>query len=918
MENIDRTIIRLLAPMTGSGRTCLMTALLLICCLSPLHASPRDFDQAKAIAAKKAASLGTTLSDGSIAQARAKAMERQKADGKTTDAYYIFNFDDNTGYAVVSGEDRMPAIVGYGSKGSIDEDNMPVQLRYLLQAYSATVEAVRHNNPAAVRIAEAAMARTAGSVKPVKALLGNIQWGQSTPFNNLCPLYNDEDKAATGCVATSISQIMKYYNYPNALLADIEAYEVSYNDKCEPLRPEQDPQPVAYTKTYGGVEKGVVYDWDNMLDSYRGEYTEAQGDAVATLMLHAGLAVKMHYGDSSGAYTEETADALVNQFGYDKELVQMLKRKLFEWDEWNAILQRELYEGRPMYYAGYEQLGLDSGHAFLCDGVDADGYYHINWGWSGLADDYFDITMLYFAEPGAGSTTDGFNWGNEIIIGITPDNGVVDEPLVTLDKLALDSAKVTFTKTQRSDVSDTFTGSIIASFQNPTSTSHAALLAYAMRNDDGSYRQITEQQQVELEKGSTRDVTFAFDYAFPNGIYDLYVIESTDQGGTWQLCYGNLDNRIVMKVTDQTVMLPTDVPTDTIVIGGLKYVLSPMTFSAKLIPNDYEGDIVIPESITHKGMTYPVTTIGQNCFQECELTSIKIPETVTTIDYQGFDGCTLTEIDLPNSLTKMGKWCFSACTSLKRVKLPETIEALPGYCFYRCSELEELDIPSTVTAVGDGCFSSSGLKRVTLPDGITKLPSYCFFICSNLEEVSIPSSVTSLGDMCFAYCDSLKTIDLNENITSIGTMCFSKCGAMKTLVCRMATPPAVDDNFITRTWSDDEGSHEDFASDCVLYVPAESVEAYKAAAVWKNFKTILPIDATGIEGAAIGGLSIDASGTSLTFSGLEDGTPVQVYSLNGKLIGQGTVSSGKVTISTSELLVVVKTGNRAIKIATEK
>lgn len=101
MGNIYRTIIRPLAPKPGSGRACLMTALLLICCLAPLHASPRDFDQAKAIAAKKAASLGTTLSDGSIAQARAKAMTRQKADGKTTDAYYIFNFDDNTGYAVV-------------------------------------------------------------------------------------------------------------------------------------------------------------------------------------------------------------------------------------------------------------------------------------------------------------------------------------------------------------------------------------------------------------------------------------------------------------------------------------------------------------------------------------------------------------------------------------------------------------------------------------------------------------------------------------------------------------------------------------------------------------------------------------------------------------------------------------------------
>ena len=171
--------------------------------------------------------------------------------------------------------------------------------------------------------------------------------------------------------------------------------------------------------------KGQKYDWDNMLPNYSYNYTKTQADAVAKLMLHCGKAVKMNYNKESGANV--TPASLAKYFGYDSDLMLDLPRSSFTLAEWTALIDQELQARRPILYSGQTTAG---GHQFICDGSDGNGLYHINWGWSGAGDGYFDITILNPSQGGigAGNISDGFNRSCYMIIGIQPDNGKVDEP----------------------------------------------------------------------------------------------------------------------------------------------------------------------------------------------------------------------------------------------------------------------------------------------------------------------------------------------------------------------------------------------------------------------------------------------------------------------------------------------------------
>lgn len=121
----------------------------------------------------------------------------------------------------------------------------------------------------------------------------------------------------------------------------------------------------------------------------------------------------MNYDFSSAAFSSNVAQALIYYFGYDKNTVKLLNRTSEDWETWNRILQEELQAKRPIYYSGSSTSGR--GHAFVCDGINSNGYYHINWGWNGDSNSYFDITIL---RPSG--STDVYNLQNSIVIGIMP------------------------------------------------------------------------------------------------------------------------------------------------------------------------------------------------------------------------------------------------------------------------------------------------------------------------------------------------------------------------------------------------------------------------------------------------------------------------------------------------------------------
>lgn len=495
-------------------------------------AGPRSFQQAKAIAEKQAALLGVTIDQKAMTKAR-----KQGSKGEITlsqESYYVFPNANSKGFTIVSGDDRLPEIVGYSSQGSYDENNLPEGFISFMKAYQNLYNKVNLGDAEALKnLAEIkawrnkknASAETSSAVTP---LLGNIEWDQTSPYNNMCPRYDSVHVAATGCVATAMAQVMAYYKYPKQLKADIPGYVNRWNGI-----PMEIP---TITREEG------VYDWDNMLPKYnkKANATQQQKDAVAKLMYHCGAAVKMSYGPESAASTFSAQ--MVKYFGYDADLMMDLSRSSFTLDKWMQIIDTELAAGRPVLYGGQAS---DGGHQFICDGKDGEGLYHINWGWSGSQNGYFDLSLLNPEKggTGSGSSTEGYNRLCSMTIGIAPDNGVVDAPLATVpDIKAMNYGFLeTTTKDTRENPDEAFDFWLDYGLGNQTYQAFSGYVALGILQKDGSYRIVSQKAHINVDpipgEGmiSVVDVNFRVNEAFEVGTVTLCPLYSKD-GENWTLC----------------------------------------------------------------------------------------------------------------------------------------------------------------------------------------------------------------------------------------------------------------------------------------------------------------------------------------------------------------------------------------------
>lgn len=522
--------------------------LFLLLMAMPVLAENRSFRQAREIAERHAAKNGAHIGLQSVK--RAKVLNKQQSTTSSR-GYYVFPHDGNCGYTIVSGDDRMPEIVGYSTTDTYSEENMPDGMKHLMQAYEAMATALANGDAKAERCLAEKEALAADSTyrQPrVAPLLADVAWGQSEPYNNLCPMYDGQRRTVTGCVATAMAQLMMYYKYPQTLKSDIPAYQTKSYQLDMPL-----------------VSAGERYDWDNMLPQYSGSaYTAAQANAVAKLMYHCGLSAKADHGPSTGAWC--TPYVLVKYWGYDPDVIKHLYREKFSLREWTAILDAELQASRPVYYTGCST--TSGGHAFLCDGADGNGLYHINWGWSGWNNGYFDITVLNSDYSGAESATapaDGYNYTCKMIVGIMPDNGVADAPLIVTPLLTADENEwvgCDLLTTERADANGTFRLSIAAEFGNYEKTAFDGYAGVGLKDESGIYLPLSTSK-IYLggmgEYGSyySEPLRFKIDYSFPEGRTRIYQIYSTD-GETWQQC-GNSDKLCYeFDATDTTLRMVED------------------------------------------------------------------------------------------------------------------------------------------------------------------------------------------------------------------------------------------------------------------------------------------------------------------------------------------------------------------------
>ena len=262
---------------------------------------------------------------------------------------------------------------------------------------------------AMLAVAPCVHAAPAAQADTIGPLLGGIMYDQGTPYNDLCPSLNGEGKSVTGCVATAMAQVMRYYKFP----------AVGHGSS-------------SYTSSQGAVTYNFdnhPFDWDNMLETYtRSNYSLQQGQAVATLMLACGASVNMTYSaDGSGAQTDKAQAALKNYFYYSNAKLAETTDQNVLVNDWVYTIQENLDNGRPVIYAGSS--GSFAGHCFVVDGytIDAEGTYwfHCNWGWSGLDNDWYKITN--FAPPSDGTGNNYSGYRNSMVYNIYPDGGTAVE-----------------------------------------------------------------------------------------------------------------------------------------------------------------------------------------------------------------------------------------------------------------------------------------------------------------------------------------------------------------------------------------------------------------------------------------------------------------------------------------------------------
>ena len=418
----------------------------------------RVSEEDAALVANNFMNVAPATTGGAQVAAPVKRMVRKAMNTTTAEPqYYLYENADGEGWVIIAANDAVTPVLAYSETGHFRTDNMPANLRRWMGKYDTFIQRVETDGLVAAKETQAEWKALRQSARKAKAttIVGPLiqtTWDQAAPYNNLCP-GSGSNKAYTGCVATAMAQVMNYWQWPKKGTGS-HSYQpiMDIYDEYGEVQETITIYPGKLTADFGNT----TYDWANMKNSYAGRSTTAQKTAVATLMLHCGVATEMMYGgddyDGSGTYTTNYQDstdqqcaenALWRYFRYNKDSIVSYMRDGYEYEgwtyyekwsddeDWTAMLKAELNKRRPIMYdgAGYDDEGESTGgHSFICDGYDSNDYFHFNWGWSGTNDGFFALDNLVPESGGAGGGSYDFNDDQAVIIGIVPDSTGYVEP----------------------------------------------------------------------------------------------------------------------------------------------------------------------------------------------------------------------------------------------------------------------------------------------------------------------------------------------------------------------------------------------------------------------------------------------------------------------------------------------------------
>ncbi len=771
---------------------------------SVLIAQSVDINTAKAIAGHHLRSIGKL----SLKSAGSKGKNFQFTSVKVTvenkdTLYYILNDTINKGFVIVSADKRVRPILGYSTEGSFNEKKQPEAFVAWLDNRKKEIEYIKKNNlqpDVSTKASWQNLSLKSASTNSifVEPLL-KTKWGQGCYYNEKCPAdYRSPfcRQDPTGCVATTMAQIMKYWNYPTKGKG---------------------------SNSYPYAEYGIIsadfgattYQWGQMPESLTGS-----NNAVATLMYHCGVAAGMGYGPYNSS-TNLLPSVLVDFFDYSPN-IKRINCKDYTTNEWTTLLKSELGLGHPIYYT--TNLPSGDSHALVCDGYQDVDFFHFNWGYNGYADGYYYLKSLNM-------NSQIFDGSPTAIIKITP-NHLPDgyKGLILSTNTLLLNAKV--------GVSDPVQVTV-ASSSNWTATSSQSWLKLSTSSGIAGtsiLKLFTTDNSTDFERAATVTLT-AVGFAPQQITIKQFHIYAVTAGGLNKISGNDLAS--LTNLSLKGTIDARDFKTMRDLMPSLEYIdLSEATIVA------YSGD----EGTSRNKNVYFANTIPENAFafgirfESSRLTSFLFPISTKSIGDAAFNTClSLTNFLLPPSLQSIGNSVFNNCINLRNIFIPSSVLTIGNQIYYNGTSINvDGDNPNYLNL--DGVLYNK-TKTILLycqntysgnfkiPETVKTIGYGAFFNCMKITSFSIPSSVSNIEVWAFNGCTALTSISIPSSVNVIKDAPFFGCTGLTSIT--VGNPIPVDlkaSNDVFLTVNKDR---------CTLFVPYKTATLYRAAYQWKDFTNIV-------------------------------------------------------------------------------
>lgn len=838
----------------GTSRKLILT-LLMVCMASTLTARKITSEEARAKACafwNKAVPTRSGLQVQSVSTA--------------TSAYYVFN-DEEEGFVIISGDDNTPAVLGYSTTGTFSEDSMPDGLKNLLETYRLRIESIP---------ASAAPANDTTDYFATDDFVGEKQletndWGQGAPFNKYTP-----NNYPTGCVATALGIVMAYYGHPTT---GTGSHSYTWNDQ-----------------TLSADFAQSTYDWDNMRASYTDSYSDAEAEAVATLMHDIGIATEMNYTeDGSGSSMKRALAALVNNFGYSDNIKTYTFLSVGEDNLWKEKLRQEIDADRPIIYTARND--SNEGHAYVVDGYK-DNLFSINWGWNGKYNGFYQLGDILTDSTSTGYNE--FNVGQYALFYVQPatteeeDGAVLPQSPLSLMAWPLNgfTGFVANTADVKAGSSFNAIASNICNGGAPTFDGYAYV---ALVSEDGSVRELLDSVKIDLNYGYVEDVATIFTCkpTLNATVGDSLMLVSKATGSTVYRQIYTFDNTPATipalgyepATVDVTFDLGEGVTCEETKSDSI------YKYNGKVIAgSSYYFNISVPAEAVRTVVRGNGEKLSPRSADNIALYAIGPLSDNYTIKVRAY-----TERDMIDPLTVAVSSPGALESELETYDL-DAIRSIVltgdvdqrDFAFLNESGISDIDMMGTQVVayddypadiIPDLAFNfNEDLTRFVMPWGITGI-NYFAFSMTGLTEVTIPAGVTTIDIGAFFGCTSLADVTVLN-----------------------PTPVAITDYEMEYTLRD--------STEGTLHVPAGCAEAYRAAEGWKLFTNIVE-DAediyVGISNVQTAGElpAVSVDGGVIRVEGTQGAA---VYSMDGKCVGEGketTVSPG---------LYIVRSGGKAIKV----